>query len=127
MAVELEISRPSGLQPAEGGVVSRHDVISQTTDVDMQHSSLASCLETIPPADQQTIDRIIRNRQRLWLHLFLWDSSLSLAFGKATRFSQDYLTRDESWCFHPLATAYDRVTTACVVLRRRMVSYPSDR
>jgi len=67
-------------------------------------------------------ERIIRNRQRLWLHLFLWDSNLSLAFGKATRFSQDYLTRDETWCFHSLATVSDLVTTACVVLRRKMVS-----
>ncbi|KAK1927058.1 hypothetical protein DB88DRAFT_9665 [Papiliotrema laurentii] len=103
MAVELEIAKP------------RREEVDSGMD-----SSLLACLEGMP-LDEQTVDRIRRNRDRLWLQLFLLDSSLSLAFGKATRFSQDHLTRDENWCFHPLATQYDAVVTACVVLRRRLV------
>lgn len=71
--------------------------------------------------DWDVVERIIRSRQRLWIHLFLWDSSLNLAFGKATRFTQDHLIRDETWCFHRLATKGDAVTTACVNLRRLSV------
>lgn len=85
-------------------------------------ADLAACLADLPSYDTAVVDRVVRNRQRLWLHLFLWDSSLSLAFGKATRFNQDSLIRNETWCFHDLATEHDKITTACVVLRRRLVS-----
>lgn len=37
---------------------------------DNQDASLAACLESIPTNDQRTIGLIVRNRQRLWLHLF---------------------------------------------------------
>jgi len=111
MAVELEVAKPRPIASDPVGVQ------------EVRGAPLASCLEDIVEGDEQMMDRMIRNRQRLWVHLFLWDSSLSLAFGKATRFTQDYLTRDETWCFHPLATPYDRVTTACVVLRRRMARF----
>lgn len=116
MAVELEIAKP-----VTAGSTRAEEASHCAADRLCQHASLASCLEDVANDDQQMVERIVRNRQRLWLHLFLWDSSLSLAFGKATRFSQDYLTRDEAWCFHSLATVHDAVTTACVVLRRRMV------
>ncbi|XAO27275.1 hypothetical protein I312_106120 [Cryptococcus bacillisporus CA1280] len=83
--------------------------------------SWTACLEGISMDDWDVVERIIRSRQRLWIHLFLWDSSLNLAFGKATRFTQDHLIRDETWCFHRLATKGDAVTTACVNLRRLSV------
>ncbi|WVW79025.1 hypothetical protein I302_100988 [Kwoniella bestiolae CBS 10118] len=82
---------------------------------------LSACLEDISLNNWDNVERIIRNRQRLWIHLFLWDSSLSLAFGKATRFTQDDLIRNENWCFHRLAIREDNVTTACVGLRRLLV------
>lgn len=88
----------------------------------MQYASFRPCLEGITRGDADSEERIVRNRQRLWLHLFLWDSSLSLAFGKATRFTQDDLIRNDSWCFHYLALPEDKSTTACVVLRRVSVS-----
>ncbi|GFZ43058.1 hypothetical protein JCM24511_00776 [Saitozyma sp. JCM 24511] len=106
MAVELGLSEPSP---------SNFDVVSP-------HASFLACFESIDLQNANQVGRIIRNRERLWIHLFLWDSSLSLAFGKATRFLQNEMIRNESWCNHPLASPEDYVTTASVVLRRRLVS-----
>ncbi|KAL0240463.1 hypothetical protein I308_106715 [Cryptococcus tetragattii IND107] len=105
MGLELELSKP---------------LPSDLRDL-RKDPSWTACLEGISMDDWDVVERIIRSRQRLWIHLFLWDSSLNLAFGKATRFTQDHLIRDETWCFHRLATKGDAVTTACVNLRRLSV------
>lgn len=83
---------------------------------------MAPCFENIDVADTLLVRRVVRNRERLWLHLFLWDSNLSLAFGKSTRFVHDDVTRNEVWCFDPVAITHDAITTAMVVLMRRLAA-----
>ena len=120
MAVELELGKPLAIDQHE-----RKKVRSTSESWYAEHwqdPSFAACIEGVDLSVAGALDRLARNRERLWLHLFLWDSNLSLAFGKATRFAQDDLIRNETWCYHPLASQNDRVTVACVALRRKLVS-----
>lgn len=65
--------------------------------------------------------RLVRNRERTWFRLMLWERAHSAARGRVTPFPENDLTEQvESWWQHPLSDPTDRYTSAFVLLRRRL-------
>ncbi|KAK2612513.1 hypothetical protein QQS21_001451 [Conoideocrella luteorostrata] len=62
--------------------------------------------------------REIRNVERTWFVLFVYDRSMSFQTGKPWMIERDeFIEAIESWCRDPLATANDRFLGAFVTLR----------
>ncbi|KAL1856803.1 hypothetical protein Plec18170_003776 [Paecilomyces lecythidis] len=68
-------------------------------------------------------ERLLRNRERTWLRILLWERANSAARGRIQSFPESSLTRSiETWWLHPLADMTDRYTTAFIILRKRLAS-----
>ncbi|KAL4863429.1 hypothetical protein BDV12DRAFT_202103 [Aspergillus spectabilis] len=67
--------------------------------------------------------RLVRNRERTWLRILLWERANSAASGRIHTFPESNLTRSiETWWLHPLADTTDKYTTAFIILRRLLAS-----
>ncbi|GAA6008602.1 hypothetical protein JCM10207_007174 [Rhodosporidiobolus poonsookiae] len=66
--------------------------------------------------DDDTVGRLVRNRERCWLRLFLWHSAVAVSTGNAATIIEDDLLRDSNWWNHPLASPSDRITCALITL-----------
>lgn len=65
--------------------------------------------------------RLVRNRERTWFRIVLWERAHSAARGKVTPFPENDLTRRvQDWWRHPLADPTDRYTSGFVILRRNL-------
>ncbi|KAJ5657394.1 uncharacterized protein N7484_001043 [Penicillium longicatenatum] len=71
--------------------------------------------------------RLIRNRERTWFRILLWERANSAAYGRIHSFPETALTKGiERWWMHPLADPTDRHTSAFIALRRILASLNSD-
>ncbi|KAJ5638147.1 transcriptional regulator family: Fungal Specific TF [Penicillium lividum] len=71
--------------------------------------------------------RLIRNRERTWFRILLWERANSAACGRIHSFPETALTKNiERWWMHPLADPTDRHTSAFIALRRILASLNSD-
>lgn len=71
--------------------------------------------------------RLIRNRERTWFRILLWERANSAAYGRIHSFPETTLTkRIESWWMHPLADFTDRHTSAFIALRRILAGLNND-
>ncbi|KAJ5414125.1 hypothetical protein N7509_000752 [Penicillium cosmopolitanum] len=71
--------------------------------------------------------RLLRNRERTWLRILLWDRANSAACGRIQSFPETNLTRAvETWWLHPLADMTDKYTSAFICLRRALASLQVD-
>lgn len=65
--------------------------------------------------------RLVRNRERTWFRILLWERAHSAACGRVTPFPENELTRRvQDWWRHPLADPTDRYTCAFIILRRHL-------
>lgn len=77
------------------------------------------------PLPEHTVheQRLLRNRERTWLRILLWDRANSAACGRIQSFPETNLTRAvERWWLHPLADMTDKYTSAFICLRRALAS-----
>lgn len=74
--------------------------------------------------DQQSHEaRLLRNRERTWFRILLWERAQSAAHGKVTPFpDNELIRRAKDWWRHPLADPTDRYTSAFVLLRQHLAS-----
>lgn len=110
------VSLNYGERPHEGGSYgpSRNPALDRATDT-FNGTEWASLPE------QQLEWRLVRNRERTWFRILLWERAHSAACGKVTPFPENNLTRRvEDWWQHPLADPTDRYTCAFVILRRHL-------
>ncbi|KAJ5919291.1 hypothetical protein N7466_010234 [Penicillium verhagenii] len=71
--------------------------------------------------------RLIRNRERTWFRILLWERANSAAYGRIHSFPETTLTKGiERWWVHPLADPTDRHTSAFIALRRILASLNGD-
>ncbi|KAJ5889383.1 hypothetical protein N7504_010193 [Penicillium tannophilum] len=71
--------------------------------------------------------RLIRNRERTWFRILLWERANSAAYGRIHSFPETALTKGiERWWMHPLADPTDRHTSAFIALRRILASLNGD-
>ncbi|KAK6837200.1 hypothetical protein RU639_001364 [Aspergillus parasiticus] len=71
--------------------------------------------------DQTHLERLIRNRERTWLRILLWERANSGASGRMNAIPETDLTRNiEHWWMHPLADSTDKHTVAFIMLRRHL-------
>lgn len=67
--------------------------------------------------------RLLRNRERTWLRILLWERANSAACGRIQSFPESSLTRSiETWWLHPLADMTDKYTCAFITLRKVLAS-----
>jgi hypothetical protein len=67
--------------------------------------------------------RLLRNRERTWLRILLWERANSAACGRIQSFPESSLTRSiETWWLHPLADMTDKYTSAFIGLRKELAS-----
>lgn len=67
--------------------------------------------------------RLLRNRERTWLRILLWERANSAACGRIQSFPESGLTRSiETWWLHPLADMTDKYTCAFIILRKVLAS-----
>jgi hypothetical protein len=73
--------------------------------------------------DSNYSQRLLRNRERTWLRILLWERAHSAARGRTTFFPETEITRRiEEWWTHPLANPVDRHTSAFILLRRQLAA-----
>ncbi|KND88623.1 Protein priB [Tolypocladium ophioglossoides CBS 100239] len=83
--------------------------------MDMGWHKLAPQTQTKMANDEK---RELRNIERTWYVLFVYDRSMSLQTGKPWMMEHsDFMESIEAWCFDPLATPNDRFLGAFVMLR----------
>ena len=71
--------------------------------------------------DQAHIERLVRNRERTWLRILLWERANSGASGRMNAIPETNLTSNiERWWMHPLADSTDKHTVAFILLRRHL-------
>jgi hypothetical protein len=67
--------------------------------------------------------RLLRNRERTWLRILLWERANSAAYGRIQSFPESSLTRSiETWWLHPLADMTDKYACAFITLRKVLAS-----
>ena len=67
--------------------------------------------------------RYIRNCERTWLRIVLWERANSATHGRIHSFPETSLTRNvEEWWLHPLADSTDRYTSAFILPRKKLAS-----
>ncbi|KAE8141844.1 hypothetical protein BDV38DRAFT_268136 [Aspergillus pseudotamarii] len=67
---------------------------------------------------QTHLERLVRNRERTWLRILLWERANSGASGRMNVIPETDLTRNiERWWMHPLADSTDKHTVAFILLR----------
>ncbi|KAB8261597.1 hypothetical protein BDV32DRAFT_157921 [Aspergillus pseudonomiae] len=73
--------------------------------------------------DRTHVERLVRNRERTWLRILLWERANSGASGRMNAIPENDLTRNiERWWMHPLADSTDKHTVAFIILRRHLAS-----
>ncbi|KAJ5263223.1 hypothetical protein N7478_010828 [Penicillium angulare] len=103
--------------PNSRSLISTHDQ-NQTLFAPEWHSE-----ETETQSDTAYSRRLIRNRERTWFRILLWERANSAAYGRIHSFPETSLTRDiEGWWMHPLADFTDRHTSAFIALRQNLAS-----
>jgi hypothetical protein len=116
-------------QPGQSGLSETQD------DEDLQSPSSGPELRGKPrqsltgPLPERAIyeQRLLRNRERTWLRILLWDRANSAACGRIRSFPETNLTRAvETWWLHPLADMTDKYTSAFICLRRALASLQAD-
>ncbi|OGM49536.1 hypothetical protein ABOM_001687 [Aspergillus bombycis] len=71
--------------------------------------------------DRIHIQRLVRNRERTWLRILLWERANSGASGRMNAIPENDLTCNiERWWMHPLADSTDKHTVAFIILRRHL-------
>ncbi|KAE8421024.1 hypothetical protein BDV36DRAFT_281017 [Aspergillus pseudocaelatus] len=71
--------------------------------------------------DQTHLERLVRNRERTWLRILLWERANSSASGRMNAIPETNLTSNiERWWMHPLADSTDKHTVAFILLRRHL-------
>ncbi|RAL16777.1 fungal specific transcription factor domain-containing protein [Aspergillus homomorphus CBS 101889] len=71
--------------------------------------------------------RLIRNKERTWFRILLWERANSAARGRINPFPDTELIANiEAWWKHPLADATDKHTCAFILLRRHLASIHAD-
>ncbi|OQE31416.1 hypothetical protein PENSTE_c001G01083 [Penicillium steckii] len=112
----------------EAGVTNISGTSNAQDEQDVQFSSPASTTNIGqslggPAADDVYKQRLLRNRERTWLRILLWDRANSAACGRIQSFPETNLTRAvETWWLHPLADMTDQYTSAFICLRRALAS-----
>ncbi|KAL3445830.1 hypothetical protein BJX65DRAFT_309533 [Aspergillus insuetus] len=72
-------------------------------------------------------ERILRNRERTWLRILLWERANSAARGRLQSFPETSLTRSvDSWWLHPLADMTDKYTSAFIILRKALAAIQAE-
>lgn len=70
------------------------------------------------------VQRLMRNGERTYLRVVIWERALAAAFGRQSYSSEPTFAETiETWWTHPTATVTDRYTSALVIMRRMFVSY----
>ncbi|KAJ6020447.1 transcriptional regulator family: Fungal Specific TF [Penicillium herquei] len=83
--------------------------------------------ETLNRRDSSYEQRLIRNRERTWFRILLWERANSAAYGRIHSFPETALTQNiEQWWMHPLADFTDRHTSAFIALRRILAILNND-
>ena len=77
-----------------------------------------------PDHQQDALDtRLLRNRERTWYRILLFERAQNSAHGKITPFPDNELIRQApQWWSHPLADPTDRYTCAFILLRQLLAS-----
>lgn len=71
--------------------------------------------------DMAYSQRYMRNRERTWLRIVLWERANSATHGRIHSFPETSLTCNiEKWWLHPLADSTDRYTSAFISLRKKL-------
>ncbi|GKZ27411.1 hypothetical protein AbraIFM66951_004199 [Aspergillus brasiliensis] len=112
LAAELDLDQkqpsPSSLYRT-GGLLGYEKSSSTTAISQMDFSS----------EDLVLRQRLVRNRERTWLRIFLWERAQSAIIGRMNVFPETDLTLSiDDWGMHPLADPVDRFTVAFIHLRR---------
>ncbi|KAJ5243274.1 uncharacterized protein N7469_001601, partial [Penicillium citrinum] len=122
VATDLGMDQEAGLADGPGPS-------DEPNDQNVPFSSPASTAKTRqslpePMTDEGTHkQRLLRNRERTWLRILLWDRANSAACGRIQSFPETNLTRAvETWWLHPLADMTDQYTSAFICLRRALAS-----
>lgn len=72
-------------------------------------------------------ERMVRNRERTWLRILLWERANSAARGRLQSFPETSLTRSiDAWWLHPLADMTDKYTSAFIILRKVLASLQTE-
>ncbi|KAL4755682.1 Zn(II)2Cys6 transcription factor [Aspergillus foveolatus] len=72
-------------------------------------------------------ERILRNRERTWLRILLWERANSAARGRYQSFPETSLTRSiDAWWLHPLADMTDKYTSAFIILRKVLAALQAE-
>ncbi|KAJ5703342.1 hypothetical protein N7493_011731 [Penicillium malachiteum] len=83
--------------------------------------------EILNQRDLSYEQRLIRNRERTWFRILLWERANSAAYGRVHSFPETALTKNiEKWWMHPLADFTDRHTSAFIALRMILAKLNSD-
>ncbi|KAJ5608756.1 hypothetical protein N7528_009323 [Penicillium herquei] len=83
--------------------------------------------EILNQRDSSYEQRLIRNRERTWFRILLWERANSAAYGRIHSFPETALTKNiEQWWMHPLADFTDRHTSAFIALRRILAILNND-
>lgn len=108
VAAELGLDQQSYPKSTrEYGAPARQSPESVTSTTQDQHSAYSQ--------------RCMRNRERTWLRIVLWERANSAAHGRIHSFPETSLTRNvEEWWLHPLADPTDRYTSAFILLRQTL-------
>lgn len=78
-------------------------------------------------SDDVEYQRLVRNRERTWFRMLLWERANNAVSNKMDQFPDNDLVRNvETWWLHPLATSTDRYTAAFITLRRLLPSLYSE-
>ncbi|KAL2858538.1 hypothetical protein BJY01DRAFT_230718 [Aspergillus pseudoustus] len=111
LAAELGLDQKS---PASSFLHRNIDLLGceNSTTVTMAQVDLSS-------EDPMFRQRLVRNRERTWLRIFLWERAQSAIIGRMNVFPETDLTLSiDNWGMHPLADPVDRFTVAFIHLRR---------
>lgn len=122
VATDLDMDQETG--PAA------HSRASQAQDAQVLPSSYSGPEETARQSLQGPWDkhgayeqRLLRNRERTWLRILLWERANSAAAGRTHSFPESSLTRSiETWWLNPLADMTDKYTSAFIILRKVLAS-----
>lgn len=133
--ISLLAAVPANTAAEDHSWIYTNYTLAMVSDLGLDHT--ASGMSSISLVDNETLGspdgnnsqqqelhtRLLRNRERTWYRILLFERAQSSAHGKITPFPDNELIRQapQWWC-HPLADPTDRYTCAFILLRQLLAS-----
>ncbi|KAM0747196.1 hypothetical protein T439DRAFT_328958 [Meredithblackwellia eburnea MCA 4105] len=87
---------------------------------------LQADLEGFDGGHREVVSRLIRNRERIWGRFYLIESTIAVALGRPSMFTETPPLFDNEWHLAEFATGEDHFTAACISLRKSFTLLSAD-